>query len=304
MRLPEHNRYPFSAIDRRADYSWPGGKRLAFYIAISVEHFAFGAGLGEDISTLGAPQTQRNFGWRDYGQRVGLWNLIKALGDLKLPLAHAVNGLLCGERPELVARLHERGDEIIAHGRTSAEMQNDMWETDEAHLIRAVTGAIAARGRTPPAGWLGPGFGETRATVDLLKEAGYQYVLDWPADDQPFWMKTRAGPLMSVPYPLELNDVTALLHRRHSAREFGDMIVNQFEVMLAQSVQQPLVFALGLHAYVAGQPFRVRAISRALKHCLAHKDSERVWFTRPGEIARHCMQLPDGIVPRESAHEQ
>ena len=298
MQLPAHNRYPYSAIGRRADYSWPGGKRLAFYVAVSVEHFAFGAGLGEDISTLGAPQTQRNFGWRDYGQRVGLWNIVKMLAELKLPLAYAVNGVLYCERPELVARLRASGDEIIAHGRTSAELQNDMWEVDEAHVIREATDAIAKHAGTPPAGWLGPGFGESRVTVDLLKEAGYQYVLDWPADDQPFWMKTRAGPLLSVPYPLELNDVTALLHRRHAAREFGDMIVNQFEVMLAQSGQQPLVFALGLHAYVAGQPFRLRAIRQALKHCLAHKDSGRVWYARPGDIARHCMQLPTGVVPQ------
>ena len=297
MKLPAHNRYPFVPIGKRTDYDWPGGKRLAFYIAISSEQFAFGAGLGDDISTPGAPQTQRNYGWRDYGQRVGLWNLIKTLADLRLPLAHAVNSLLYAERPELVARLSANGDEIIAHGRTSAELQNDMWEHDEAHLIHEATDAIAKHTGNPPAGWLGPGFGESRVTVDLLKEAGYAYVLDWPADDQPFWMKTRAGPLLSVPYPLELNDVTSLLHRRHSAREFENMIVNQFEDMLAQSAKQPLVFALGLHAYVAGQPFRLRALRRALKHCLAHRDIDRVWFTRPGEIALHCMQLPAGTVP-------
>ncbi|HEV7820568.1 MAG TPA: polysaccharide deacetylase family protein [Burkholderiales bacterium] len=297
MHLPGHHRYPFAAIGRRPDYSWPHGKRLAFYVAISSEHFAFGAGLGEDISTPGAPQTQRNYGWRDYGQRVGLWNLIETLTDLKLPLAHAVNGLLYQQRPQLVERLHASGAEIVAHGRTSAEMQNDLWEHDEAHLIREVTNAIAKQAGKPPSGWLGPGFGETRVTVDLLKEAGYDYVLDWPADDQPFWLKTRSGPLLSVPYPLELNDVTALLHRRHSARQFGDMIVNQFEVMLAQSERQPLVFALGLHAYIAGQPFRLRAIRQALKHCLAHKDSERLWLTRPGDIAQYCRQLPPGIIP-------
>jgi allantoinase len=296
MKLPGHNRYPFSAIDKRAGYSWPDDRRLAFYVCVSVEHFAFGAGLGEDISTLGAPQTQRNFGWRDYGQRVGLWNLLKTLDDLKLPVAHAVNSLLYGERPDLVTRLHERNDEIIAHGRTSAELQNDLWEHDEAHLIREVTAAIAAQGKAP-AGWLGPGFGESRVTIDLLKEAGYDYVLDWPADDQPFWMQTRAGPLLSVPYPLELNDVTALLHRRHSAREFADMVVNQFDVMLAQSDQQPLVFALGLHAYIAGQPFRLRALRNALRYCVKHRHSDRVWFTRPRDIAGHCMQLSAGIVP-------
>ena len=298
LQLPDHHRYPFSAIGGRPDYNWPGGKRLAFYIAISVEHFAFGAGLGEDISTPGAAQTQRNFGWRDYGQRVGLWRLIKMLDEFKLPLAYAMNGLLYRYRPELVSRLHARGDEIIAHGRTSSEVQNDMWEHDEAHLIREVTRAISAQAGKPPSGWLGPGFAETRTTVDLVKEAGYLYLLDWPADDQPFWMTTRAGPILSVPYPVELNDVTAILQRRHSAREFADMIVNQFEVMIEQSAKQPLVFALGLHAYVLGQPFRLHALRNALRHCLAHRHIDRVWFTQPDNIARHCLSLPPGIVPR------
>lgn len=263
-----------------------------------MEHFAFGAGIGEDISTLGAPQTQRNFGWRDYGQRVGIWRLLKMLDEFQLPLCHAVNGLLYRYRPELVSRLHSRGDEIIAHGRTSSEIQNDMWEHDEAHLIRDVTQTIAASGSDQPAGWLGPGFGETRNTVDLLKEAGYSYVLDWPADDQPFWIRTRSGPLLSVPYPLELNDVTAILHRRHSAREFADMVVNQFEVMIDQSEKQPLVFALPLHAYVFGQPFRVHALRKALRHCLSHQHVKRVWFTRPREIARYCASLPEGKLPQ------
>jgi peptidoglycan/xylan/chitin deacetylase (PgdA/CDA1 family) len=267
-------------------------------VAISIEHFAFGAGIGEDISTVGAPQTQRNFGWRDYGQCVGLWRLIAMLDELKIPLAHAVNGLVYRHRPELVSRLHQREDEIIAHGRTSSEVQNDMWEHDERHLIREVTRTIAERAGKAPLGWLGPAFGETRTTVDLLKEAGYQYVLDWPADDQPFWIATRAGPILCVPYPLELNDVTAILQRRHAAREFADMIVNQFEVMIAQCERQPLVFALGLHAYVAGQPFRLHALRKALRHCLSHRDAARVWLTRPGEIARHCIGLPEGILPR------
>ena len=298
MRLPAHDRYPFSAIGSRPDYSWPGGKRLAFYVALSVEHFAFGAGIGDDISTPGAAQTQRNFGWRDYAQRVGLWRLLRMFDELELPLAHAVNSVLYRYRPELVSRLHARGDEIIAHGRTSSETQSDMWEDDDAHLIREVTAAIAAHGGTAPCGWLGPGFGETRSTLDSLQEAGYLYVLDWPADDQPMWMRTRSGPILSVPYPLELNDVTAILHRRHSAREFGDMIVNQFEVMIEQCEKQPLVFALGLHAYVAGQPFRLHALRKALRHCLSHRHMDRVWLTRPGEIARHCRSLPQGIVPQ------
>ena len=53
LKLPGHSRYDYSPIVKRPDYTWPGGKRLAFYIALNIEHFAFGAGLGMD------PVTQR-----------------------------------------------------------------------------------------------------------------------------------------------------------------------------------------------------------------------------------------------------
>ena len=44
LKLPGHSRYAYSPIVKRTDYSWPGGKRLAFYVALNIEHFAFGAG--------------------------------------------------------------------------------------------------------------------------------------------------------------------------------------------------------------------------------------------------------------------
>lgn len=295
--FPSHERYAYSVIDRRPDYAWPGDKRLAFYVCISVEHFAFQAGVGEDLATVGAPQGQRNFGWRDYGQRVGLWRLVKLCDDLKLAPTFAVNSLVYDFRPAIVARISGRGNEIVAHGRTSSELQRGMWEADEAWIIKLVTDTIARREGAPPKGWLGPGFSETSLTPDLLQEAGYHYLLDWPADDQPFWMRTRAGSILSVPYPLELNDVTAILHRHHSAREFADMIVNQFEVMIEQCRKRPLVFALALHPYVMGQPFRLHVLRKALKHCVEHPQRDRVWITHPGAIADYCSGLAPGIVP-------
>jgi len=34
--LKSHGRFAYSAITRRADYSWPGKKRLAVYIGFNV----------------------------------------------------------------------------------------------------------------------------------------------------------------------------------------------------------------------------------------------------------------------------
>jgi hypothetical protein len=42
MKLPAHNRYDYVPINRREDYTWPGGKRLAVYFCNNIEYFAFG----------------------------------------------------------------------------------------------------------------------------------------------------------------------------------------------------------------------------------------------------------------------
>ena len=85
MKLPTHNRYDFVPIDRRPDYRWPNGARLAVTICNNIEHFAFNAGLGSDSATGNAPQNQRNYAWRDYGNRVGIWNLLDLLEEFELP---------------------------------------------------------------------------------------------------------------------------------------------------------------------------------------------------------------------------
>jgi allantoinase len=83
--LPQHGRYDFVPLPERKDYSWPGGKRLAFLLTTNVEWFAYGAGLGHDPAKTGEPQTHRNYSWRDYGNRIGVWRLLELFDELKLP---------------------------------------------------------------------------------------------------------------------------------------------------------------------------------------------------------------------------
>ncbi len=80
-----------------------------------------------------------------------------------------------------------------------------------------------------PTGWLGPWIAETAVTPDLLKQQGYSYLLDWCHDGRPTWMRTRAGALLALPYPQEINDIRAIAVRRAGAAEFADMIVDQFD---------------------------------------------------------------------------
>jgi peptidoglycan/xylan/chitin deacetylase (PgdA/CDA1 family) len=208
-----------------------------------------------------------------------------------------LNSSVCYHYPDIVAKIKERGDDVCGHGRTNAELLNQFWEHDEARVIKECTEVIEKHVGVRPTGWMGAGASESKVTPDLLKEAGYTHLLDWPVDDQPIWMRTRSGPLLSVPYPLELNDAGTLVARDHSGREFGDMIVDQFEELLEASDKQPLVFALSLHGFIVGQPFRLRPLRKAIKHCVEHKHADRVWFTRAGEIANYCYEMKPGIIP-------
>jgi allantoinase len=296
VKFERHDRYDYSPIVERPDFSWPNGARLAFYVALNVEHFSFGGGLGHTPTALGPPPDQRNYAWREYGLRVGIWRIFDLLEELGLPAAHLLNATVCEDCPQIIARIKARGDEVVGHGRTNSERQSELDEPAEAALIAESTRALTEAFGQPPEGWMGPWIAETLRTPDLLKEAGYTYLMDWPADDQPFWMRTRSGPLLAVPYPIEVNDSPTMLSRMQPATDFAQMIVDQFETMLQQSERQPLVCGISLHTFVAGQPFRLAQLRRALLALREHPQFGRVWVTTPGAIARYAAALPSGII--------
>ena len=296
MRIKHHDRYDYSPIHQRPAFSWPEGKKLAFYVALNVENFSFGEGLGHTPTALGPQPDTRNFGWRDYGLRVGIWRIFDMMDELKLPMSHLLNASVCETMPQIPERIRLRGDEVIGHGYSNSERQSEMDEATETAMIRNATETLAIHCGQRPFGWMGPWIAETATTPDILKEAGYTFVMDWPADDQPFWMRTRSGPILSVPYPIEINDSPTMLSRQQPATDFYQMILDQFEEMLSLSQKQSLVFGISLHTFVAGQPFRLRQIRRAIQHVLSHPRFSDVWVTTPGEIARYSATLPHGII--------
>jgi peptidoglycan/xylan/chitin deacetylase (PgdA/CDA1 family) len=295
MDLKHHGRYDYVPLRGRPDYSWPEGKRLAVYFALNLEHFSFGEGLGAELAPGGPQPDVMNYAWRDYGNRVGAWYLHDVFDSLQLPMAALVNSRLYDHAPELVAAHRRRADEIVGHGRTNAERQGTLDEAAEKLLIREATERLAKEEGRAPEGWLGPWISHSHLTPDLLAEAGYKYLLDWCMDDQPVWFRCRGGRILAVPYPQELNDIPAIVGRKENGSDFADMIVDQFDEMMELAAQRPLVMGVALHAYIVGQPHRLKHLKRALRH-IARRRGE-IWLTTPGAIARHCINLPAGIVP-------
>lgn len=293
--LPSHNRYKYSGIDTRAPYAWPDGKKLALYVALNVEHFPFGVAGGIDLDRETKPWSQRSWLWREYGNRVGGWRLAGLFDELGMNIGVIVNAANYEHNPELLERFRARGDEMIGHGISNGtERPIDMAEADERRMVKDVTALMTAADGVKPAGWLSPYLTPSLATTDLLVENGYGYVLDWgTCDEQPFWVKGGGGKILSVPYPIELNDQPAIVGRRCTAEEYADMLVDQFDEMLRRSEEAPLVFGISIHTFIVGQPFRIVHLRRALKHMLAQRD--RIWVTRPREIASYYTTLPDAV---------
>ena len=281
--LKSHGRYAYSAITRRPDYSWPGRKRLAVYLGFNIEHFDFGAGLGAALGPKSPEPDVLNYSWRDYGNRVGVWRCLELFDQLKLPAAAIINTALYDYCPEVIEACVKRGDELVGHGHTNSERQSDLSEVDEKKLLEYCKGRIKKESKQDISGWLSPWISESAVTPDLLTETGYRYTLNWCHDDQPVKFATRSGKtLWSIPYPQELNDIPMIVARQMDASDFADMIVDNFDEMLRQSEEQPLVMGIALHPYLVGQPYRLRHLRRALKHIALKR--KKVWFTTPSAI--------------------
>ncbi len=285
LRPARHGRFEYSAIADRPVWDWPGGERLAFYVALNLETFGFGHGHGAQLGGGGDPDIL-NHGWREHGNRVGAWRLLEMLERLELPCTVLANSLLYEEAPGLIEAFRARGDDIVAHARTNAERQDEMDEATERALIAETTRTFTEHEGVHPRGWLGPWIAERPDTPELLVEAGYRYTLDWCHDDQPTWLETRAGRLLAVPYPQELNDVPQIVNRKLEAPAFATMVSDTFDFMHAECARRPLVMGVAIHPYLMGYPHRLVHLERALRHVIERSDA-LVWKTTASAIDAH-----------------
>ena len=206
-----------------------------------------------------------------------------------------MNTAIYEQCPDIPQKLRDRGDEILGHGITNSEEQGHLDEKAEAELIQTVTETIQRHEGQRPRGWMSSWLSNSEVTADLLQEAGYRYFMDWTCDDQPIWMKTRNGRILAMPYPIETNDNRASVWFRYTSSELADMLIDNFEEMLDQSLRQPLVCPIALHPFVMGRPYRIRQLRRVFEHILRHR--EGVWLTCSRDICAYIESLPAGIVP-------
>lgn len=276
--------YTYSPLSGRPAGAWPNGARLALVVCVGVESYRFGDGHTEDVLP-GVPAPDLvNTAWRDYGNRVGAFRLFDMLAGLGIPPTLLLNTDVYDEAPAVVDAARRVGAEIVGHGRSNSDSLSGMAPAAERAYLADVAERIRAHEGAAPGGWSSPWLTHTPATLGLLADTGYRYLLDLRADDQPVWLATEYGPLLAIPYNAELNDSSTMIGRQASAHEFESMIVDEFDELSA--TRQPMVMSVVLHSFISGVPFRLRAVRRALQMIAAAGD---VWLTTPGEIYRAVL---------------
>jgi len=268
-----HERIAYSAIPDRPKLSLPQGARLAVWVIINVEEWNPRETLPRTVLSPpagGSPIPDiPNWAWHEYGNRVGFWRMLDVLDHFQIRAVLAINGSAIGTYEPIARAARERSWEFIGHG---FGQKNQQAVPDERANIVKTTAAIRDFTGRAPRGWLGPGLTETWETPDILAEEGYEYVCDWVLDDQPVLLRTRGRSLVSVPYTQENNDVAMIAVQHHSAREYRDRAVNQFDQLYADAKDSARVMAVVGHPYLMGVPHRLRYFREALEHIKSHKD--------------------------------
>jgi peptidoglycan/xylan/chitin deacetylase (PgdA/CDA1 family) len=274
--------YAYRPWPERAPLRWPDGKSCAVWVAPNLEYYEIDPPAHPLRKSWARPHPDVvGYAHRDYANRVGHWRMADAMGDFGFPGSVSLSVALCQHHPEVVADAAARGWEFFSHGIYNTRYAYGMDPDQERAIIRdSIETVRAATGQTIR-GWLAPALTHTVNTMDLIAEAGLAYTCDLYHDDQPTWVATRNGPLVAIPYSLEVNDHYGFFVYNMSPRDYADTLVRQFRQLADEGAGAGTVMCIPLHSYLIGQPHRIGPFRAALREIAA---DGRAWITTASAI--------------------
>ena len=289
--IPEiqgHERIDYSALPDRKPLTWPGGARVAVWIAPNIEHYEY---LPEHIRVRDPwPRMPHpdilGYGLRDYGNRVGVWRLMSLFDRLGLPVTVSLSMSVLDMYPDLAEAMIRRDWEFMSHGLYNTRYHWNLSEAQEREAIEECQEIHVRHTGERLKGWFSPAASNTLLTPDLIAESGIAYLCDLYHDDQPTPVRVRQGHLVSLPYSMEINDSIAW-RRGQEAEAFANKIRDEFEVLYAEGETHGRVMNIAVHPFIMGQPHRIAALEKVLAE-LANRPG--VWFAKGSEIVEWYAQ--------------
>ncbi len=275
--LVPRQRASYSTPFHRDPLALPDGVKLIVWPVINIEEWDIHRPMPRQVSPApGAVKTVPdvpNWSWHEYGMRVGFWRLFEAFRQRGIKPTISLNAKVCETCPDVPAAARDEGWEFMAH---CYEQMSIHAVEDQAAMIRQSADILEEFTGTRPRGWLGPGRTQTFETLDYVADAGYDWFGDWIIDDQPLWVKTQSRPLVSLPYSVELNDITIMVSAQHESDVMLKRTRDACERLMQESAQSARIMAFGVHPYVSGAAHRVKYFEQMLDH-LCRQDGVAFW---------------------------
>lgn len=282
----DHDLYAYSPIVGRGHIRGQESGTLYVYILLYLEYWALDRGPDAYPDPRFAAEYGsyfpefRTWSYREYGNRVGIYRILKLFDQERIKPAVPVNALVTQIHPELVDQIKRRGWEIIAHGLSADRMiTSRMTPDEERNEVFKARDLLTAAFGCQPRGWLGQDFGGTARTSKILAQAGFTYTLDWANDELPYRQSGSTG-LYAVPAFPDFDDVEALWLRRLPLERFTSLIseaVNRIEHEEAWG----RILGVGVHPWVFGASHRIKYLSAILASL---KEHPKIKIVTPGAI--------------------
>jgi len=252
-------RADFSAIVDRPPLKLPGRSRLVFWTIVNLEVWDIGKPMARQVLAPPTGQTLLpdvpNWSWHEYGMRVGVWRFFDLFQKLHIRPTLAINARVCEDYKRVAEQARTEGWEFMGHAYEQGPIHK---EPNQRAMINRSLDVIERFTKKRPVGWLGPGLTETLGTPELLAEAGIKYIGDWVYDDEPTTIRTGKGPLVTLPYTVELNDIPMMIVQHHESDYLLHRAIDQFDRLYAEGEKRAKIFPLAIHAYISGQPHRIK----------------------------------------------
>jgi peptidoglycan/xylan/chitin deacetylase (PgdA/CDA1 family) len=274
---PDHSRYTASPYRDRPALALSNGVKLGLWVTVLVEFFPLNPS-GKPFKAPGAMQTPypdlRHFTTRDYGNRVGIYRMLRLFERLGVTGTFAVQGAVAKRYPSLIKDIVGDGHEICSNGWDSDALHYSGLDPEiERRYIADALGAIESVTGVRPKGWISPARAEGFETPDLLAEAGIEWCGDWAHDDLPTELKTTSKTLTALPLSNELDDWQILVEYKRPEEEFVLQVGDAATLLRSEADRfGPQILSLVTRPYVMGQPYRIASLEKTLTAALALPD--------------------------------
>jgi len=285
-------RNDFSAIVDRPPLKLPNGARIVVWTIVNFEVWDISRPMARQV--IPAPTGQAllpdvpNWSWHEYGMRVGAWRFFDLYKRHNIRPTLSLNARVCEDYPRVAQEAKDLGWEFMGHAYEQGPIHKV--EDQRGMIFRSMDVIEKFTGKRP-VGWLGPGLTQTLDTPEHLAEAGVKYIGDWVYDDEPTVIRTNNGPLVTLPYTVELNDIPMMIVQHHESDHLYKRFVESFDRLYEESAERAKFISIAIHPYISGQPFRIKALEAIYDYVskfdgVLHWNGEQIldWYVKTSGV--------------------